>query len=100
MITWKSYKIYVRFLITKFNKPVRTTKSLHGCAGDYLNTIGVPIRNIHLAGGFVFAPSSWIKDAPYSDEFYFEGEEDLMTVQGINERIAKEIIQNKNVKNS
>ena len=26
--------------------------------------------------------------------------EDLMTVQGINERIAKEIIQNKNVKNS
>lgn len=67
--------------VTKFNKPVRTKKSLHGCNGDYLNTIGVPIRNIHLAGGFVFAPSSWINDAPYSDEFYFEGEEDLMTVQ-------------------
>ena len=66
--------------VTRFNLPVRKSESQHGCAGDYLNTLGHPVRNIHIAGGFYFAPTEWIKDSPYPGDLYFEGEEDQITV--------------------
>ena len=79
--TAKSYLETSTFMnVTKLNLPVRKMTTLHGCAGDYLNTTGVPIRNIHIAGGFYFAPREWIKDSPYPGDLYFEGEEDQMTV--------------------
>ena len=36
--------------VTRLNLPVRKKTTLHGCAGDYLNTTGKPIRNIQLDG--------------------------------------------------
>ena len=45
----KSYlntSIYMN--ITRLNLPIRKKTTLHGCAGDYLNTTGKPIRNIHI----------------------------------------------------
>ena len=79
--TSKSYlntSIYMN--VTRLNLPVRKKTTLHGCAGDYLNTTGKPIRNIHMAGGFYFAPTRWIQDSPYPKDLYFEGEEDTMTL--------------------
>lgn len=79
--TSKSYlntSIYMN--ITRLNLPIRKKTTLHGCAGDYLNTTGKPIRNIHMAGGFYFAPTKWIQDSPYPKDLYFEGEEDSMTL--------------------
>jgi len=79
--TSKSYlKTSIYMNVTKLNLPVRKMTTLHGCAGDYLNTTGVPIRNIHIAAGFYFASREWIKDAPYPGDLYFEGEEDQITV--------------------
>lgn len=79
--TTKSYlKTSIFMNITRLNLPIRKKTTLHGCAGDYLNTTGKPIRNIHMAGGFYFAPTRWIQDSPYPSDLYFEGEEDTITL--------------------
>jgi len=79
--TAKSYLLHSSYMnITKLNLPIHKNTTMHGCRGDYLNTTGIPIRNIHIAAGFYFVPVKWIKEVPYPEDIYFEGEEDYLTV--------------------
>lgn len=44
------------------------------------NTIK-PMKAVHVAAGFIFGPSSYVRDVPYDPEFYFLGEETALTVR-------------------
>ena len=50
-------------------------------AGKLANTIGKPVRNFHIAAGFHFVPSEWVKQIKYPGDLYFFGEEDSLRIQ-------------------
>jgi len=50
-------------------------------AGKLSNTTGEPVRSFHIAAGFHFAPSEWIKEIEYPGDLYFFGEEDSIRIQ-------------------
>lgn len=77
----KSYLKTSSFMnVTEFSLPVKRTQSHHGCGPTYLNETGFPIRNLHVSAGFHFAPAAWLKDAIYPDNYYWDGEEDQLTI--------------------
>lgn len=79
--TEKSYLETSRFMnVTEFSLPVKRSHSHHGCGPKFLNETGVPVRNLRVSAGFHFAPAAWLQEAAYADHYYWEGEEDELTI--------------------